>query len=270
MITDQNQTHWTASMFSWFGYFMPFDDRIAAIADAGFDEVMLSWEDEEGPAFISRYDFPDKVNKAGLGITNFHAPFIGYSTIWEKPFEENRGLFEQLAGIVKDAASFDVPAVVVHTVDMELGDHCFENGYRFFSKLAEVGEQYGVDIAVENVTRQFLLYQLLDQIQSGHFGYCYDTSHDYMLGCGRGRLLRQYPGRMKALHFSDNDLTRDRHWIPGDGFLPLKDIVNTLDQMHWHILSCEVMAPFWWQDKVPKAFCQTVDQRLNYLLRNKI
>lgn len=36
-------------MFSWFGYFMPFSERIAAIADAGFDGVMLSWEDEEAP-----------------------------------------------------------------------------------------------------------------------------------------------------------------------------------------------------------------------------
>jgi sugar phosphate isomerase/epimerase len=270
MITDQHQQNWTTSMFSWFGYFMPFEERIAAIAEAGFDGVMLSWEDEEAPDFISRYDFPAIIARAGLSITNFHAPFIGYSTIWEKPFDENRALYEKLAGIVKDAAAFSVPAVVVHTVDMELGGYTFENGYRFFSKLAEAGEKYGVDIAVENVTRQFLLYKLLDQIQSEHFGYCYDTSHDYMLGCGRGRLLRRYPGRMKALHFSDNDFTRDRHWIPGDGFLPLDQIIETLDQMNWHTLSCEVMAPFWWQDKEPKAFCQTVHQRLKDLLRIKI
>ena len=33
---------WTTSMFAWFGYFMPLEERLAAIRDAGFDEVMLS------------------------------------------------------------------------------------------------------------------------------------------------------------------------------------------------------------------------------------
>ena len=180
-------------MFSWFGYFMPFSERIAAIADAGFDGVMLSWEDETEPKPISRYAFPKMVQDAGLSITNFHAPFIGYSQIWERSLEENRGLLNFLIEILKDAADFDVPAVVVHTVDMELGDYTFENGYAFFTELAEAGERFGVDVAVENVTRQFLLYQLLDRIQTPHFGYCYDTSHDYMLGCGSGRLLQTYP-----------------------------------------------------------------------------
>ena len=36
---------WTYSVFSWFGYFMPFEARIQAIKQAGFDAVMISWED---------------------------------------------------------------------------------------------------------------------------------------------------------------------------------------------------------------------------------
>jgi sugar phosphate isomerase/epimerase len=268
MITDQHNQNWTTSMLSWFGYFMPFSERIAAIADAGFDGVMLSWEDETEPKPISRYAFPKMVQDAGLSITNFHAPFIGYSQIWERSLEENRGLLNFLIEILKDAADFDVPAVVVHTVDMELGDYTFENGYAFFTELAEAGERFGVDVAVENVTRQFLLYQLLDRIQTPHFGYCYDTSHDYMLGCGSGRLLQTYPDRLKALHFSDNDKTVDRHWIPGEGFLPLTSILQTLDRMDWHTLSCEVIAPFWWQNRKPDAFCAAVQKGLKKLLRN--
>ena len=269
MITDQNNQNWTTSMFSWFGYFMPFSKRINAIADAGFDGVMLSWEDEEAPNTISRYDFPKLVRDAGLSITNFHAPFIGYSQIWERPLKDNRELLDFLIRIVKDAADFEVPAVVVHTVDMELGDYTFENGLAFFSELAEAGEHYGVDVAVENVTRQFLLYRLLDRIQSPHFGYCYDTSHDYMLGCGCGRLLQTYPDRLKALHFSDNDKRVDRHWIPGDGFLPLSAILQTLRTVNWHTLSCEVIAPFWWQDRKPSDFCKAVQTGLKKLLRNR-
>ncbi|WP_329885984.1 hypothetical protein [Pseudoramibacter faecis] len=39
---------------------------------------------------------------------------------------------------------------------------------------------------MENVTRQFLLRRLLDEIDAPRFGLCYDVSHDYMLPCGRG------------------------------------------------------------------------------------
>ena len=41
------------SMFSWFGYFMPFEDRIKVIADAGFDAAMISWEDEFEPGSLT-------------------------------------------------------------------------------------------------------------------------------------------------------------------------------------------------------------------------
>ncbi len=227
---------WTTSMFAWFGYFMPMEERLAAIRDAGFDEVMLSWEDETAPAPIPKERFPEIAARHHLGITNFHAPYMGYSRIWEKPLAENRAYLDRLIGLA------------------------------FFSELADAGEKYGVDIAVENVTRQFLLRRLLDAIDAPHFGLCYDVSHDYMLPCGRGRILKDYGSRLKALHFSDNDGHLDRHWIPGEGFLPLDAVMAQLDAVGWHVLSCELNAAHFWQDRDPRVFCQAAHNRVRRLI----
>lgn len=258
---------WTTSMFAWFGYFMPMEERLAAIRDAGFDEVMLSWEDETAPAPIPKERFPEIAARHHLGITNFHAPYMGYSRIWEKPLAENRAYLDRLIGDVADCARFAVPAIVVHTVDFELKrPYDFDNGLAFFSELADAGEKYGVDIAVENVTRQFLLRRLLDAIDAPHFGLCYDVSHDYMLPCGRGRILKDYGSRLKALHFSDNDGHLDRHWIPGEGFLPLDAVMAQLDAVGWHVLSCELNAAHFWQDRDPRVFCQAAHNRVRRLI----
>ena len=90
------------SMFSWFGYFMPFEERIDVIKEAGFDEVMISWEDECEPYYLEKEKFPDIVRSKGLGITNIHAPFIGYNDIWEKGPAETRALLEKLLNMLAE------------------------------------------------------------------------------------------------------------------------------------------------------------------------
>lgn len=252
------------SMFSWFGYFMPFAERIDIIKEAGFDEVMLSWEDEHEPYELPRERFPEIVRNKGLGITNFHAPFMGYNPIWENTLSENAALLKQFVGFVADCQRFDVPALVVHTVDIDLKpDYKWENGYAFFSELAEAGERYAVDIAVENVSRQFLLKGLLDAIQSPHFGMCYDSSHDFMLHCGRGALLDAYSDRIKALHISDNDLYLDKHWIPGEGRIPYEAILSKMTETYQGALSFEVIASEEWRKQNPLNFCQAVRRSLD-------
>ncbi|MDO4287725.1 MAG: sugar phosphate isomerase/epimerase family protein [Eubacterium sp.] len=248
------------SMFSWFGYFMPFAERIQCIKDAGFEEVMISWEDECEPYALKKEKFPDIVRNMGLGITNIHAPFIGYNDIWEKTLKENEALLKTFVSFVSDCHRFDIPAVVVHTCDLDLGEHRWENGLAFFSELAEAGEKYGVDIAVENVSRQYLLKGLLDHIKTPHFGMCYDSSHDFMLPCGRGRILRAYGDRIKALHISDNDLHIDRHWIPGEGQIPFDEVLPEIAKLDLGYISYEVLANDAWKEKTPQEFCNRVRQ----------
>ena len=75
------------SMFSWFGYFMPFKERIQMISEAGFDEAMISWEDEEESWPIKKEEFPEIVRKIepssghGLLLSKHRNDFYQIKTI---------------------------------------------------------------------------------------------------------------------------------------------------------------------------------------------
>lgn len=247
------------SMFSWFGYFMSFEDRIKTIADAGFNEVMISWEDEEEPWLVRKEDFPDIVRKQGLGITNVHLPFIGYNDIWEESRIQIQSKLALFKSYVKDCHAFDIPDMVMHTCDLEAFDADLDKGKAFFSELADTAEKYGVDLAVENVSRQYLLEYLLDEIDAPHFGMCYDSSHDYLEAENSGRILKKHKHRIKALHLSDNDFKVDRHWIPGEGEIPLDEVIKeVLSVPSIQTISYEVIANEQWREKDPGDFAAAV------------
>ncbi|WP_242988471.1 sugar phosphate isomerase/epimerase [Acetobacterium sp. KB-1] len=251
------------SMFSWFGYFMPFEERIKIIAGAGFDEAMISWEDEFEPWPLKKEEFPEIVRKNGLGITNIHAPFIGYSDIWTASRTEIKPKLTEFIGFIKDCQDFEIPAMVMHTNDLDEFTPDLDKGLAFFSELADAAEKYNVDLAVENVSRQHLLDFLLEQINAPRFGMCYDSSHDFLEEQNRGRILKKHKHRIKALHLSDNDFKEDRHWIPGEGSIPLDEVLaEILTVPTINTISYEVLANEAWREKEPLDFAVAVKKSL--------
>ena len=92
---------------------------------------------------------------------------------------------------------------------------------------------------------------------------CYDSSHDYMLPCGRGRILEAYKDRIKALHLSDNDLRIDRHWIPGEGKIPFGEVMSEILSTGVDFISYEVIANDEWKKREPLDFCHAVRNSLD-------
>lgn len=247
------------SMFSWYGYFMDFEDRIKIIADAGFEEAMISWEDEFEPWALKKEEFPEIVRKNGLGITNIHAPFIGYSDIWTASRMEIKPKLQMFKDYLKDCQAFEIPAMVMHTNDLDEFQPDLDKGLAFFSELADTAEKYDIDLAVENVSRQHLLTFLLEQIDAPRFGMCYDSSHDFLEEQNCGRILKKYKHRIKALHLSDNDFKEDRHWIPGEGSIPLNEVMaEILTVPTINTISYEVIANEAWREKEPQDFARAV------------
>jgi len=247
------------SMFSWFGYFMPFEERINIIAEAGFDAAMISWEDEFEPWVLKKEVFPEIVRKTGLEITNIHAPFIGYSDIWTASRMEIQPKLQMFKDYLKDCQAFEIPAMVMHTNDLDEFQPDLDKGRAFFSELADTAEKYDVDLAVENVSRQHLLSYLLEQIDAPRFGMCYDSSHDFLEEQNCGRILKKHKQRIKALHLSDNDFQADRHWIPGEGEIPLDEVMaEILTVPTITTISYEVLANEAWREKEPREFARAV------------
>ena len=59
-------------IFHWYGYILPLEERIEQIKQAGFDYVMLWWEDEVYPYTISKMEFINIINNYDLKLDNVH------------------------------------------------------------------------------------------------------------------------------------------------------------------------------------------------------
>lgn len=210
------------ALAAWFGYVMPFDARLACIRAAGFDGVMLAWEDEMAPYAKTRFACAEAARAAGLEIVSAHGPYTGYNALWQSGAARDR-VIAVLQESIRECAALGIPAFVVHTNDIDLNHPDIPAGLSAFETLAETAQACGTALAVENVARQPLLRAVLDHV--GAAGLCYDSSHDFLMPCGRGKILSDYAHRLCALHLSDNDLNRDRHWLPGDGAIDYSRIV---------------------------------------------
>ncbi|MBQ4092193.1 MAG: hypothetical protein IJC82_02620, partial [Firmicutes bacterium] len=69
-------------LFVWYGYFNDYRKRIEKIINAGFDGVMIWWEDEEGDWPISRFEMVRRANDMELTVFNIHMSGTDDNAIW--------------------------------------------------------------------------------------------------------------------------------------------------------------------------------------------
>ena len=77
-----NGTMHKIGIFNWYGYVEPFEKRVEQIKKAGYDHLMLWWEDESYPKHIDRRDFIKIVKSYDLNLDNIHLPSEGINTLW--------------------------------------------------------------------------------------------------------------------------------------------------------------------------------------------
>ncbi len=70
-------------IFYWYGYFQPLQLRLDEIKAAGFNGVMLWWEDEMGEAPEKISHIPGRVREQGLDIYNVHMAGLDSDEIWQ-------------------------------------------------------------------------------------------------------------------------------------------------------------------------------------------
>lgn len=230
------------AIYSWFGYFQPFEERIDMIREAGFDRVLLAWEDEYEPRHIPIQEQVRRARAAGLAIENAHAPYAGWNLLWEDDREASAALMDHLKRWIREVGDAGIPCLVVHTTDIDLEKPVdLDSGLRNFEELLGTAQKAGTALAVENVSRQYLLREIFERLESPALRFCYDSSHDFMLPCARGKILHDYRDLLITTHISDNNLYRDCHWIPGEGKIDYGIILKDLKDSPIDCLSLEVL-----------------------------
>lgn len=230
-----------SSIFSWFGFVQPLPERLKMIRQAGFSGVSLWWEDETYPALIPVDEMPSMVREAGLIFENMHTPYQDVNDLWVKNQELRLSTVNRYRHYLQQCNQHEIPVLVMHATDLGGPQKLSQEGLDSFSILSRSAEEYGVRIAVENTRDAKLVDALLEELAGDWFGLCYDSSHDWLEGQTKGDLLEKWIHRVYTTHLSDNDMTKDCHWIPGDGKVDWSRISFLLSQSNLNFYSMELL-----------------------------
>ncbi len=200
------------TIFDWFGYELPHEERYRLIRGAGFTGVLLWWSDE----FDQDYrNAPEFARRAGLFVENIHTPFAGINSIWLDNLD-GEAFTARLLQCVEDCAAFAIPTMVVHLSSGTTPPPANELGLARIRCIAALAERHGINVALENLRKTEVLDYVLGRLDTPRVGFCYDSGHHHCYTPGDD-LFARYGSRLMALHLHDNDSSDDQHRLPFDG-----------------------------------------------------
>ena len=172
---------------------------LEGIRRAGFENVMIDqWGDRNLKRFISI------ARENGLKIPFVHMDCYDISSIWT-PCEKQQSFMNYAEDTIRTCGENDIETVVLHPAYDRI--ECPPNsiGLDNMAQLVKTAEASGIKIALENVDRNALPHfeHLLKEINSSHFGFCFDSGH-WNLYTPEKDFLEKYGNRLMAIHINDN------------------------------------------------------------------
>lgn len=203
-------------IFAWYGFYTDYRKRLELIKDAGFDGIMLWWEDEEGDWPISRREMLALAHEAELTVFNFHMAAVKDNDIWNSSISVREGYLKPICQTMEEMADLGYHNLVMHLC--ERGDVPDPNIDLLYS--IEYLLPYAVDnritLSLENTWRADYPEYVWNAFPGvAELGFCFDSSHANLKD--QFYLLQKYQHLLTALHLSDNDSTADQHRLPFDG-----------------------------------------------------
>ena len=174
----------------------------------------------------------------GIAISQAHAPFPSSHTDEEKSNE----IFKKIVTGMKNAAALGAPIIVVHPcvhIDTSIegnADRLFEYNLNFYRKLAPYAEEFGIKIAIENISRDTApekLIRLYDALDNPVFTICFDVGHALLQGVDPAEAIRKIGKRLigGCTHIHDNFGVGDDHTLPFYGAINWEEVMKALAEI---------------------------------------
>ena len=177
---------------------------------------------------------------AGVELWSVHLPFGGENNMFniaDKSFCADTVRADER--IIVRAGEAGMRAAVIHPntgdIDKKERGKQFETAVKSFEKLVAIGRREGVMIAAEVLPRENLgwciteMKALADAVPG--LKICMDVNH--IIEYPPDDFVRAFGDKIITVHMSDNDMTRERHWMPGDGKIDWKNIIRLLKSINY-------------------------------------
>lgn len=192
--------------------------RLAGLGYEGIDMGFDYWVFEGSPFLAADYlswaqALRARSDALGVPYTHAHAPGDADS-------------FDFAVRSIRAAALLGVRYLVVHPVCVKNGtplrakEAFLSVNAEAFRNLLPVAAECGVVLLSENLPGDVAdprnIADLVKYVNSPWFGWCFDTGHTHLSGCGQD-VLPECSVIPLSVHIQDNDGSGDSHLIPGDG-----------------------------------------------------
>ena len=217
------------------------------MAADGYEYLDFNLTDTESEYYTAKEEFfftavngiKRTLNSNGIKIWQIHGP-------WRYPprdaTEDDRAeRFEKMAKAIAIAKHLGAKYVATHPL-MPYGANSPENpeevykiNKTFYTALAGVAGKLGITVCLENMphpsstlaaTKDILA--LIEDIDSPHLKFCFDTGHANRLGESVGESIRAAGKNLKILHVHDNFGDGDSHLPPYDGTVSWHEFAEAL------------------------------------------
>ena len=205
------------------GYPIPLEFRFPLLKKAGFDSIILGWDNSE---MATRVDRVWLAKAFDLKIDHAHASYANMNTLWLPGNEGNRTALRLLREIA-DAAEFGIETLVLHLTNGSTPPPVSAEGLSRIEYLVRLAEDSGIKLAFENVRVPQHTQAVLDEFTAPHVGLGFDAGHAH-LWAPEMDWLTLYKDRVFAIHLHDNMGDDDTHQLPMDGGINWIDTMKKL------------------------------------------
>jgi len=175
-----------------------------------------------------------KIDSAGLKVWSIHLPFSRTLDISVTDEEARKRNVNIMARIITASKIFNPSKLVLHSssepVEDSIREQRISNAVESIGILHKYAEKTGAQLCIENLPRTCLgntPEELLRMIADyPDVGICFDTNH-YITGTP-AHFVQLAGHRIATLHISDYDGINECHWVPGDGIIFWKKLLEAL------------------------------------------
>ncbi len=172
-----------------------------------------------------------EIRASGLEIWSFHIPFGDFWDITEIDDRRRAANVERVEKFVRAGTKWGKTAVLHASFEPITPDSRaarLDAGRKSVAYIARIAREAGARLALEVLPRTCIgnCAEELDFLTGGFAGVCFDVNH--LLKESHADFMAKVAGKIITTHLSDYDGIDERHWLPGAGIVPWKELVAGL------------------------------------------